>query len=163
MEFAANYPASAGINDSYTQAAAKVVGVFSFMWERMKGLRVLNIVLVFAGGGIGATMRYWMDGAVQRWAGSTFPYGTFVVNSLGCFMIGFLMTSLEERFLGNPSMRIFLAIGILGGFTTFSTFSYETAEMMRSAEYFYAAVNVSITVFTCLAATYVGTVIGKIF
>jgi len=92
-----------------------------------------------------------------------FPYGTFVVNSLGCLMIGVLMTSLEERFLGNPSLRIFLTIGILGGFTTFSTFSYETVEMIRSAEYFYTAVNVSLTVFTCLAATYVGTIIGRVF
>jgi len=124
---------------------------------------VLNILLVFAGGGIGASARYWMDGAVQRWTGSMFPYGTFVVNSLGCLMIGVLMTSLEERFLGNPSLRIFLTIGILGGFTTFSTFSYETVEMIRSAEYFYTAVNVSLTVFTCLAATYVGTIIGRVF
>jgi len=124
---------------------------------------VLNFVVVFVGGGIGAAIRYWMDGAVQRWTGSTFPYGTFVINSLGCLMIGILMTTLEERFLVNPSLRIFLTIGILGGFTTFSTFSYETIEMMRSAEYYFAAVNVSLTVFTCLAATYVGTIIGKVF
>lgn len=124
---------------------------------------MLNFVVVFVGGGIGAAIRYWMDGAVQRWTGSTFPYGTFVINSLGCLMIGILMTTLEERFLVNPSLRIFLTIGILGGFTTFSTFSYETIEMMRSAEYYFAAVNVSLTVFTCLAATYVGTIIGKVF
>ena len=124
---------------------------------------MLNIALVFAGGGIGTLLRYWMGGSVQRWTGSALPYGTFLINSLGCLMIGFLMTSLDERFLGNPSLRIFLAIGILGGFTTFSTFSYETVEMMRSAEYFYAALNVSLTLVTCLVATYVGTVIGKIF
>jgi len=124
---------------------------------------MFNVVLVFAGGGIGTLVRYWMGGAIQRWTGSGLPYGTFVINSLGCLMIGVLMTSLEERFLGNPSVRIFLTIGILGGFTTFSTFSYETVEMMRGAEYFYAAMNVSLTVFTCLAATYVGTIIGKVF
>jgi fluoride exporter len=121
------------------------------------------MVLVFAGGGIGAATRYWMDGAVQRWTGSAFPYGTFVVNVTGCLMIGVLMSSLEERFLGNPSLRVFLTIGILGGFTTFSTFSYETVEMIRGAEYFYAAVNVSLTLITCLAATYVGTLIGTAF
>jgi len=124
---------------------------------------VLKFVVVFVGGGIGAAMRYWMDGAVQRWTGSGLPYGTFVVNSLGCLIIGVLMTTLEERFLGNPALRIFLTIGFLGGFTTFSTFSYETVEMIRGAEYFYAAVNVSLTVISCLAATYVGTIIGKIF
>lgn len=124
---------------------------------------MLNIFLVFVGGGMGTLVRYWMGGAIQRWTGSTLPYGTFVVNALGCLMIGVLMTCLEERFLGDPSLRICLTIGILGGFTTFSTFSYETVEMLRGAEYFYAAVNVSLTVFTCLVATYVGTVIGKVF
>ncbi|HEY6191303.1 MAG TPA: fluoride efflux transporter CrcB [Bacteroidota bacterium] len=123
----------------------------------------MNIVLVFAGGGVGAASRYWMDGAVQRWSGSGLPYGTFAVNALGCLLIGLLMTSLEERFMGNPSLRIFLTVGILGGFTTFSTFSYETVELMRSAEYFYAAVNVSATLVTCLAATYAGTVLGRMF
>lgn len=124
---------------------------------------MLKIVVVFSGGGIGATLRYWMDGVIQRWTGSAFPYGTFVVNSLGCLLIGVLMTSMEERFLGNPSLRIFLTIGILGGFTTFSTFSFETIEMMRSAEYFYAMLNISATVFTCLVATYAGTIIGRAF
>jgi CrcB protein len=120
-----------------------------------------NVMLAIAGGGIGSALRYWLDGLVQRWSGSTLPYGTFAVNSLGCLLIGILMTSLEERFLGNPSLRIFLTIGILGGFTTFSTFSYETVEMLRSAEYFYAALNVSITLLTCLAATYAGMAVGK--
>jgi CrcB protein len=124
---------------------------------------VLNLILAFAGGGIGAASRYWMDGAVQRWTGSGFPYGTFVVNSLGCLLIGVLMTSMEDRFMGNPSLRLFLTIGILGGFTTFSTFSYETVELLRSAEYFYAAVNVGATLVTCLVATYAGTLVGRLF
>ncbi len=124
---------------------------------------MVNGILVFIGGGIGAAGRYWIDGVVQRWTGSFLPYGTFVVNSLGCLVIGILMASLEDRFLINPSLRIFLTIGILGGFTTFSTFSYETIAMLRNAEYIYAALNIFITVLTCLTATYVGTLIGKLF
>lgn len=122
---------------------------------------MLNVVLVFTGGGIGATLRYWMEAVVQRWTGGTFPVGTYAVNSLGCLLIGILMAGLEDRFLVNPSLRVFLTIGILGGFTTFSTFSYETIAMLRNAEYFYAAVNVGLTVFTCLGATYLGTIIGR--
>ena len=121
-----------------------------------------NYGLVVLGGGIGAGIRYWMSGAVQRWAGGLFPYGIFVVNSLGCLVIGVLMSSLEERFLINPSLRVFLTIGILGGFTTFSSFSYETISLLRDAEYFYATLNVLLTTVTCLTATYIGTVIGEV-
>lgn len=123
----------------------------------------MNVVLVFIGGGIGATARYWLSGLVYRWAGSDFPYGTFIENTLGCFLIGLLMTGFEERFLVTPSLRIFLTIGILGGFTTFSTFSFETISMMKDAEYFYAFVNIGLTLATCLGGTYLGTVIGKLF
>ena len=123
---------------------------------------MLSIGLVFVGGGIGAAIRYWMYGAVQRWTGSTFPYGTFTVNALGCLVIGVLMASMEERFLINPSLRLFLTVGILGGFTTFSTFSYETVAMLHDAEYFYAAINICMTFITCIATTYIGTVVGKI-
>ena len=123
----------------------------------------MNVVLVFIGGGIGAATRYWMDGALQRWTGSSFPVGTFVINAIGCFLIGFMMGALQDRFMVNPSLRVFLAIGILGGFTTFSTFSYETVTMMRDAEYLYAAVNVLFTVVTCLGATSTGMFVGKLF
>ena len=110
---------------------------------------------------MGAAVRYWMYGAVQRWTGSLFPYGTFAVNVLGCLAIGLLMASMGDRFLANPSLRLFLTIGILGGFTTFSTFSYETVAMLNNAEYFYAVANVGATVILCLSATYIGIVIGK--
>jgi CrcB protein len=122
----------------------------------------VNVFLVFLGGGIGTVARYWTSGLVYRWWGSSFPYGTYVENLLGCFLIGLLMTGFEERFIVNPSLRIFLTIGILGGFTTFSTFSFETISMMKDAEYFYAFLNIGLTVITCLGATYAGTVIGKL-
>ncbi len=127
-----------------------------------KGSAEVNTLLVFVGGGIGATARYWMSGLVYRWWGSSFPYGTFFENLIGCFLIGFLMTGFEERFVVNPSLRIFLTIGILGGFTTFSTFGFETISMMREAEYFYVALNIILSVVVCLGATYAGTVLGKL-
>jgi len=79
-----------------------------------------------------------MQGLLYRFVGTDFPYGTAIVNVIGSFLIGLIMTAFEERFLLNPSLRIFLTIGILGGFTTFSSFSYETVMMLRDSEFLYA-------------------------
>ena len=65
------------------------------------------------GGGIGSAGRYWLGGVVQKWTLSGLPYGTFIVNLLGCFLIGVLMSAFEDRFLVNPLLRTFLTIGIL--------------------------------------------------
>ena len=123
---------------------------------------MMNVVYVFLGGGIGSFARYGMQGIVYRWLGTDFPYGTLLVNVLGSFFIGLLMTTFEERFLLNPSLRIFLTIGILGGFTTFSSFSYETVMMLKDAEYWNAALNVVLNVVVCIGATYAGVFTGKL-
>ncbi len=121
-----------------------------------------NYMLVFAGGGLGAALRYWLSGVIPRFAGTDFPYGIFTVNILGCFLIGFFMSALEERFLIAPSLRIFLTIGILGGFTTFSSFSYETISLLRDAEIFKASLYVIGSVSLCLFGTYIGSALGKL-
>jgi len=123
----------------------------------------MNVLFVFLGGGIGATARYWMSGSIIKWTGPGFPYGTLAVNALGCIVIGFLMTAFEERFLVTPSLRIFLTIGILGGFTTFSTFSFETISLIQDAEYYRAIGNIGFTLCSCLGGTYLGTLLGKLF
>jgi CrcB protein len=102
-----------------------------------------------------------MQGVVYSRTGTEFPYGTMVVNVLGCLVIGLLMISLEERFFAVPSLRLFLTIGILGGFTTFSSFSYETLALVRDGDFLPAFANVGITVMACLSATWVGMQIGK--
>ena len=122
-----------------------------------------NYLLVFVGGGVGAAARYWLAGMVHQRLGSGFPAGTMVVNILGCFLIGFLMSTLEDRFVVYPSLRIFLTIGILGGFTTFSSFSFETIALLRDGELFYAGANVMLSVVVCLAGTWLGSSLGKIF
>ncbi len=123
----------------------------------------MNLSLVFVGGGIGAVARYWMQGMVYRFMNGVFPYGTIAVNILGCFMIGLLMTGMEERFMVNPSLRIFITIGILGGFTTFSSFSFETIALFQDGEIFFGMLNILASVAICLTATYVGVFIGKLF
>jgi len=120
-----------------------------------------DYILVFAGGGIGALARYVLSGAVYRFLPSDFPYGTLFVNILGCFAIGFFMTLLEDRFIIVPSLRIFLSIGILGGFTTFSSFSSETVALLRDAEVLLASFNIATNVFGCLCATIIGIFIGR--
>jgi CrcB protein len=124
---------------------------------------IKNYLLVFTGGGIGASARYYLSGAVYRFLPADFPYGNLIVNVTGCFTIGLLMTLMEERFLSDPSLRVFLTIGILGGFTTFSSFSYETVALLRDAEVLRASLNITASVFGCLAATTLGMFIGRLF
>lgn len=116
----------------------------------------------FLGGGIGASFRYWLSGAVYQWLPADFPYGNLVVNISGCFLIGFLMTAFNERFIVSPAIRIFLVIGILGGFTTFSSFSYETVSLFRDKETVRGLVNIASSVGGCLGATVIGHYIGNL-
>ena len=120
-------------------------------------------ILIFLGGGIGASARYWLGGLVHERLGSAFPYGTLAVNVLGCLLIGILMSTMEERFLASPQLRLFLTIGILGGFTTFSSFSYETIALLRGGEMLNAGLNVSAGIIACLSGTWLGVQLGKLF
>ena len=118
--------------------------------------------LVFLGGGLGAALRYWLSGSVYKVLPPTFPYGTLAVNLLGCFGIGFLMTFFEERFVVQPSLRVFLTIGVLGGFTTFSTFSFETVALLREGSIVSGLLNMAFSLAGCLLATVFGNALGKL-
>ena len=119
-------------------------------------------LLVFIGGGIGAVFRYFLAGWIYKVVGSDFPYGTLVVNVLGCFVIGLFLTMAEDRFLVSPSVRTFVAVGIIGGFTTFSTFNFETLELLRDGAISLAVLNVGASVGIGLSATWAGAIIGRI-
>ena len=114
------------------------------------------------GGALGSVARYFAAGAVHERLGAGFPYGTMAVNVTGCFLIGLIMELTENRFTINPQVRIFLTIGALGGFTTFSTFSYETLALARDGLMLKAGANAFGSLFTCLAATWFGMVAGRI-
>jgi CrcB protein len=118
-------------------------------------------LFVGVGGMVGSICRYGLSGLLYRMMGDRFPYGTFAVNIVGCFAIGLLMSLFEERWLVPPNLRLFLTIGILGGFTTFSTFSYETVEMLKGGNFFLASLNIVGSFFCCLCATWGGSIIGK--
>ncbi len=122
---------------------------------------MMNYIIVFAGGGIGSVARFaiatWIG---QRW-GRSFPMGTFVVNVTGSFLIGLLMTLMAERFLENPQWRLLLVVGGLGGYTTFSTFEYETGKLVADGELIFAALNIVLSVVAGFVALKLGEMIAK--
>jgi len=123
---------------------------------------MIKSFLVFVGGGIGSVFRYLLAGWIYEIVGTDFPYGTLVVNVIGCFVIGLFMTMAEERFLINPSVRIFIAVGLLGGFTTFSTFNFETLELLKENAFILASLNIGASIIIGLLATWIGSIIGRI-
>lgn len=92
----------------------------------------MDIFLVALGGACGAVSRYLAGNAASKFLGAAFPYGTFIINIIGCFLMGLLMTVLVEKQIFPPAMRLLLCVGFLGGFTTFSSFGYETLMLVNN-------------------------------
>ena len=123
----------------------------------MNILSLKQLLLVGAGGFIGSVFRFLISGWVQRLAVTgVFPYGTLAVNVIGCFLIGILGGLAEYRQVLEPGQRLFLMIGVLGGFTTFSTFAFETLSLMQDAELLKSLVNTLLQVCLGLAAAFAG-------
>ncbi len=121
----------------------------------------MNYLWVFIGGGLGAAARYWLTGLIYR-SWTTFPAGVLVVNVVGCLVIGLAMSLFENRFVVSPAWRVFLTVGVLGGFTTFSSFSYETWSLIRDLEFFLAGINVVANLALCLFGTWLGMILGRL-
>jgi CrcB protein len=118
---------------------------------------LLRILLVGLGGFIGSILRYLVSGYVQDWThNAQFPFGTIVVNIVGCFVIGLLSQLAEAYGIFNAESRAFVVVGILGGFTTFSTFSNESINLFRDGQEVYALANISIQVILGLGAVILG-------
>jgi CrcB protein len=119
-------------------------------------------LLVFAGGGLGALLRYELGGWVQARAGADLPWGTFAVNAVGCMAIGWLATWIDERGGANPSWRMFAIPGLLGGFTTFSAFGLETWRLAEAGRLAAAGANAAGSFALCIAAVGLGVVIARL-
>ena len=121
-----------------------------------------KVLLVGAGGFVGSVARYLMSGGAHRlMPAAEFPVGTLSVNLLGCFLIGLIAGVAESRSLFSPELRTLLLIGVLGGFTTFSTFAYETLALASDGEMVKAAGNVILQVVGCLIAAGAGMMVAR--
>lgn len=121
---------------------------------------MLRIFIIGLGGAIGTMLRYFMGGLEYRFSNGVFPVSTLVVNVTGSLVVGFLW-GIVDRFTISPNIRLFIFIGVLGGYTTFSTFSLETFNLMRAGEYRIAFFNVAFSVVLCVGAVFTGYVASK--
>jgi CrcB protein len=122
----------------------------------------MSYLWIFIGGGLGSVARFAVSGMVARRLGETFPWGTLMVNLTGSLLIGFIAaaTAPDGRWLVSPGARQFLMLGMLGGYTTFSSFSLQTLELMRDGDWLRAGGNVLLSVIFCLAGVWLGHALG---
>ena len=121
---------------------------------------MVTYIWVAIGGAIGTTARYWLSGVVARSVGETFPWGTLTINVTGSFVIGFfaVLTGPDGRVFVGSTARQFVMTGICGGYTTFSSFSLQTLNLMNDGEWLYAGGNVLGSVVLCLVFVWLGAV-----
>ena len=120
--------------------------------------------LVFVGAGTGGMLRYWLGGLLQHWLANSFPIGTLTVNLTGCFAMGFLATSFADEAVVHDEYRMIVLIGFLGGYTTFSAFSYETLVLLRAADWTRVGLYVLGSVLLSLLAVWFGALLAdKLF
>lgn len=120
-------------------------------------------LIIGLGGFLGANLRYLVGGWAADRLGSTFPYGTLLINVSGSFLIGLFLTLITERFTAPPGLRLFFAIGFLGAYTTFSTFSFESLALIQSRAYFAAAANLLGSLLLGMVAVLLGVIVGRLF
>lgn len=129
----------------------------------------MQYVVIGLGGALGSMLRFgvgsWIDSGATKAVGPIFPWGTIIVNITGCFIIGFIATvsATEGRIFLSPLTRQFILIGILGGYTTFSSFSLQTLLLAQGGQWWDAAANVLLSVVLCLVGVWLGAVLAGAF
>jgi fluoride exporter len=118
-------------------------------------------LVVGIGGFLGAIARFWLGGYISQRMGTRFPYGTFVINITGSFLIGFILTLLAERTHWSPNWRYLIPIGFIGAYTTFSTFEYETFRSVQDGELFLAGLNIALSVIVGFISVWLGMIAGR--
>lgn len=121
----------------------------------------MTLAGIAIGGAIGSVLRYLIQMQCINWFGTKFPYGTMAVNTLGSLLIGFLSIALLGRFFVSVEIRFAILVGLLGGFTTFSTFSLETLSLIQQGSFFSAAGNIIGNVVLCVAACFLGVTLAR--
>jgi len=124
-------------------------------------LTSMQILVIMLGGGLGAVARFVLSTTVNEKLSTNFPYGTLTVNVLGSFVMGFLAVFLVEKMGLDPLLRLGIFVGFLGAFTTFSTFSMETLNLLEQGESLRALVNIFISVSFSVLAVWLGAILAK--
>jgi CrcB protein len=122
---------------------------------------MLHLIAIAAGGALGSLARYGMSSAVYAWLGRGFPWGTLAVNLFGSFLMGLLFVLLIERLSWAPEWRGAILIGFLGAFTTFSTFSIETLNLLEEGAMLAAFLNMVLSVWLCVLVCWAGVILGR--
>lgn len=122
---------------------------------------MLKLFALAIAGALGTLARYGLSGFVHRQSRGLFPYGTLVVNLLGCVVIGWVMFLVQEHQAFRPETRVVIVVGFLGGFTTFSAFAYETTELLRGGALLPALLNVLGNVVLGVTGVWLGAVVGR--
>lgn len=123
---------------------------------------ILKLLAVAVGGSIGATTRYLISTWAAQKFGVDFPYGTLIVNVIGCFIIGAFMTATTERFIVNPYWRLIVTVGFVGGLTTFSSFSYESFKLLDDGSLALAMYNILSNFTLGFLATWLGIMVARL-
>ena len=121
---------------------------------------MIKSMLVFVGAGVGGVARYWIGVVIHAGYGGSFPFGTLIVNISGCLAVGFLSHLFYGPMLVRDETRTAILVGVLGGYTTFSSFGRETMTLITDGEWARAALYVALSVFVGLAAVWLGSAIG---
>jgi fluoride exporter len=121
-----------------------------------------RVLLVGFGGAIGSVLRYFTSLLAAAWFGADFPYGTLIVNLSGAFIIGLIQQLGTESLVLPDNVRIFVTTGMMGGLTTYSTFSYETVRLIESNAWHHAWINVIVTTTICLVLCFLGIATGRV-
>ncbi len=121
---------------------------------------MINLALVATGGALGAVLRYFLTN-ISKYLFASSIYGTFSVNIIGSFLIGYFITSDVGNNLSENFIKFFFIIGLLGSFTTFSAFSFEVVDLINSKKYFSSFTYIFISILMCIMSAYLGTLFNK--
>ncbi len=120
-----------------------------------------QLAFIAAGGAFGAVLRFLVSNGIHSFMGRSYPYGTLSVNVIGSFLMGLSYVMLIERLNLSPEWRAFILVGLLGAFTTFSTFSIETLLLIEGSELSKALLNVLVSVVLCIMGSWIGIILGR--
>ncbi len=122
---------------------------------------MVNFLIVAIGAGLGGGLRYWLSDISYKIFPIYFPYGTLIVNVLGSFFLGILIFGFGDKELINPTLKLLLGVGFCGGFTTFSTFSFETVTLLRDSQFYFAGINILANILLGLIGIYLAYIITR--